>query len=110
MPPSILPLPPPNRFEVDHVCNLTDVDDKIIKRMARDGVSLQDLTEKYTALFFDDLETLNILPASRYPRATEHIGDIVDMIKVCLYMICCVQSIVCLYFLGVFCKQHWSWK
>lgn len=68
-------------FEVDHVCNLTDVDDKIIKRMARDGVSLQDLTEKYTALFFDDLETLNILPASRYPRATEHIGDIVDMIK-----------------------------
>jgi len=32
---------------VEHVCNLTDVDDKIIKRMARDEVSLQDLTDKY---------------------------------------------------------------
>eukprot|EP00903_Cladosiphon_okamuranus_P015160 g14018.t1 len=68
-------------FEVDHVCNLTDVDDKIIARMARDGVSLKDLTGKYAQLFFDDLEALNIVPASRYPRATEHIDDIVEMIQ-----------------------------
>ncbi|CAM9327264.1 unnamed protein product [Pylaiella littoralis] len=68
-------------FEVDHVCNLTDVDDKIITRMARDGVSLKDLTGKYAKLFFDDLESLNIIPASRYPRATEHIDDIVEMIQ-----------------------------
>lgn len=67
---------------MDHVCNLTDVDDKIIARMARDGVSLKDLTGKYAQLFFDDLEALNIVPASRYPRATEHIDDIVEMIQV----------------------------
>lgn len=76
------PPPPPVSFEVDHVCNLTDVDDKIITRMARDGVTLKDLTQKYAALFFDDLESLNIIPASRYPRATEHIDDIVEMIQV----------------------------
>ena len=70
------------RFEVDHVCNLTDVDDKIIARMARDGVSLKDLTGKYAQLFFDDLAKLNIVPASRYPRATEHIDDIVEMVQV----------------------------
>lgn len=70
------------RFEVDHVCNLTDVDDKIIARMARDGVTLEDLTGKYAGLFFDDLKALNIVPASRYPRATEHIDDIVEMVQV----------------------------
>ncbi len=37
-------------YEVDHGCNLTDVDDKIIKRMARDNVSLQDLTDKYATV------------------------------------------------------------
>lgn len=71
----------PTRYEVDHVCNLTDVDDKIIQRMARDGVTLKDLTNKYASLFFEDLAALNILPASRYPRATEHIDDIVEMIQ-----------------------------
>ncbi|CAM9545408.1 unnamed protein product [Choristocarpus tenellus] len=69
-------------FEVDHICNLTDVDDKIIQRMKRDGVGLRDLTEKYASLFFDDLTSLNIIPASKYPRATEHIDDIVNMIQV----------------------------
>lgn len=34
-------------YEVEHVCNLTDIDDKIIRRMARDKISLQDLTDKY---------------------------------------------------------------
>lgn len=67
---------------MDHVCNLTDVDDKIITRMTRDGVTLKDLTEKYANLFFDDLKSLNIKPASRYPRATEHMDDIVEMIQV----------------------------
>ena len=64
------------------MCNLTDVDDKIIARMARDGVTLNDLTNKYASLFFDDLTSLNIVPASRYPRATEHIDDIVEMVQV----------------------------
>lgn len=84
-PSRFLALPPANvfpSFEVDHVCNLTDVDDKIIARMARDGVSLKDLTAKFAQLFFDDLASLNIVPASRYPRATDHIDDIVEMVQV----------------------------
>jgi cysteinyl-tRNA synthetase len=68
-------------YAVDHVCNLTDVDDKIIKRMARDNLSLPELTNKYASIFFEDLHALNILPASHYPRATEHIQDIVQMVQ-----------------------------
>ncbi len=57
------------------------MDDKIIKRMARDKISLPELTEKYAQVFFEDLKALNIVPASRYPRATEHIDDIVRMVQ-----------------------------
>lgn len=81
------------------MCNLTDVDDKIIARMTRDGVSLKDLTGKYAQLFFDDLEALNIVPASRYPRATEHIGDIVEMVQVCGRL--CVKYVNCMCFFVV---------
>jgi cysteinyl-tRNA synthetase len=67
--------------QVDHVCNLTDVDDKIIQRMQRDNVSLKDLTNTYADRFFEDLKALNIIPAGAYPRATDHIQDIVTMIE-----------------------------
>jgi cysteinyl-tRNA synthetase len=67
-------------YDVDHVCNLTDVDDKIIVRMKRDNVGLKELTDKYAQYFFEDLDSLNIIPARCYPRATEHIDDIVEMI------------------------------
>ena len=49
--------------------------------MARDGVSLRELTDKYAKVFFEDLQALNIVPAARYPRATEHIDDIVQMVQ-----------------------------
>jgi len=49
--------------------------------MARDKISLPELTEKYAQVFFEDLKALNIVPASRYPRATEHIDDIVHMVQ-----------------------------
>jgi len=68
-------------YDVDHICNLTDVDDKIIQRMQRDGVSLKDLTNKFADFFMEDLAKLNILPARAYPRATEHIDDMVEMIS-----------------------------
>jgi tRNA synthetases class I (C) catalytic domain len=69
------------RVQVDHVCNLTDIDDKIIKRMSRDGVTLQQLTNRYADLFFEDLASLNVLPARAYPRATEHVPEIVQMVQ-----------------------------
>ena len=40
-------------FDVDHICNLTDIDDKIIKRVARDGVTLAELTNKFADFFFE---------------------------------------------------------
>ena len=68
-------------FKVIHVMNITDVDDKTIKGAARLGLSLQDYTAKYIEAFFEDIKTLRILPADLYPRATEHIPDMVKMVK-----------------------------
>ncbi|KAL3783686.1 hypothetical protein HJC23_000095 [Cyclotella cryptica] len=67
-------------YDVDHVCNLTDVDDKIIKRCDREGISLIELTRKYEEKFFEDLEALNIVKANVYPRATEHIDEMAKFI------------------------------
>jgi cysteinyl-tRNA synthetase len=67
-------------YEVDHVCNLTDVDDKIIKRCSEQSISLKELTSKYENLFFDDLEALNIVKAGNYPRATDHIDEMARLI------------------------------
>lgn len=67
-------------YDVDHVCNLTDVDDKIIKRCDREGVTLLELTRKFEGKFFDDLEALNIVKARAYPRATDHIDEMARLI------------------------------
>lgn len=68
-------------YDVQHICNLTDVDDKIIVKMAKEGKSLQQITQKYTKAFFDDLNVLNIIPANKYPKATEYISQMEDMIQ-----------------------------
>jgi cysteinyl-tRNA synthetase len=68
-------------YEVEHVCNLTDVDDKIIVKMQSEGKSLKEITSLYANAFFDDLSVLNIIKAEKYPLATEHIGDIIEMIS-----------------------------
>lgn len=68
-------------YNVRHVMNLTDVDDKIIKKVNELGCTAKELTDKYTDAFFKDLEQLNILPADSYPRATDHIDDIENVIK-----------------------------
>lgn len=67
-------------YTVNHVCNLTDVDDKIIVKMAATNKSLKEVTELYTNAFFQDLDVLNIQRAGNYPKATEHIMEIQEMI------------------------------
>jgi len=68
-------------YKVIQVMNITDVDDKTIAGANREGVALKDYTKRYEQAFFEDLETLNIEKAEYYPRATEHIPDMVALIQ-----------------------------
>jgi len=68
-------------YKVTQVMNLTDVDDKTIRDSRKEGTPLGQFTERYTKAFFDDIATLNIERAEVYPRATEHIPEMVDLIK-----------------------------
>jgi cysteinyl-tRNA synthetase len=69
-------------YKVIQVMNITDVDDKTIRGALASGKSLRDYTDYYTELFFKDIEILNIERAEYYPRATEHIPDMVELIKI----------------------------
>lgn len=64
---------------VTYARNITDVDDKINARAADEGVTIQDVTERTTQQFHDDIAALGVLPPSVEPRATEHIDDMVTM-------------------------------
>lgn len=68
-------------FKVKHIMNITDVDDKTIKGSRKEGISLKEYTSKYEKYFFEDIEALNIEKADFYPRATEHIKEMVLLIK-----------------------------
>jgi len=66
---------------VTHVMNITDVEDKIIKRVMENKTSLRDFTGKYEAAFFEDLLTLNCKMPHHTPHATEHIPEIISLIE-----------------------------
>jgi cysteinyl-tRNA synthetase len=68
-------------YDVIHVMNITDVDDKTIKGANDQGVSLSEYTEKYIQAFFQDLETLSIMKADHYPKATENIQGMAELVK-----------------------------
>ena len=68
-------------YVVTFVMNLTDVDDKIIKKANQEGKSAREVAEFYTKEFFSDIEKLKIKPATHYPRATEFMNDMIDMIR-----------------------------
>jgi cysteinyl-tRNA synthetase len=67
-------------YRVRHVMNLTDVDDKTILGAEQQGVSLDEFTEPYIEAFFQDLTTLNVVPADHYPRATRHLDEMIRII------------------------------
>jgi cysteinyl-tRNA synthetase len=71
-------------FRVEHVMNITDVDDKTIRGANARGVSLDEYTKPFIEAFARGLETLNVLPADRCPRATAHIPEMVGLIKTLL--------------------------
>jgi len=68
-------------YKVKFVMNITDVDDKIIKRSNEKNEDFSEFAEKYIAAFFDDMEKLKLMKADIYPKATEHMDDIISMIE-----------------------------
>lgn len=70
-----------NGYKVKHVMNITDIDDKIIKKSQAEKIPIKELTRKYEEAFLKDLSKLNIIKADSYPRATGHISEMIDLIK-----------------------------
>jgi len=69
-------------FLLDHVMNITDVEDKIIRNASRDGVTVQEYTRKYTDAFLEDSDALNIQHPELLAKATEHIQEMAHFIAV----------------------------
>ena len=68
-------------YQLQHVMNITDVDDKIIRNSAREHKSVQEYTRKYELAFLEDMQTLNLQRPERLVRATEHIAEMAEFIK-----------------------------
>jgi cysteinyl-tRNA synthetase len=66
-------------FQVTQVMNITDIEDKIIAKMQAEGVDLAAVTEPNIQAFFDDIDILRIERAEHYPKATEHIEEMLDL-------------------------------
>ncbi|HJQ27064.1 MAG TPA: cysteine--tRNA ligase [Blastocatellia bacterium] len=66
-------------YEVLHVMNITDVEDKIIRNMLQQGKGLEEYTAFYTEAFLQDCQSLNIERAEIIPRATDHIPEMIDI-------------------------------
>ncbi len=69
-----------NGFKTDHVMNITDVDDKIIRNAVAQGKSLGEYTDKYTKAFLDDCAIMRLERPERIARATEHIKEMAEAI------------------------------
>lgn len=73
-----------NNFSVTQVMNITDIDDKTIRKSQEEGVSLETVTRKYEEIYFNDLASLNIKKPTQTPRATDHIADMIALIQTLL--------------------------
>lgn len=68
-------------FRVNHVRNITDVDDKIIARAKQEKVSTDEIAKKYTEEYYRDMDRLGVSRADIEPRATEHVSEMLDIVK-----------------------------
>lgn len=69
-------------YDVTFVQNFTDIDDKMINRANEEGITVKELGERFIGEYFKDADALGVTRADAHPRATEHIGEIVDLIKI----------------------------
>ena len=70
-----------SNYAVNYVRNITDIDDKIIRRAAENGESIQALTQRFIDAMHEDEDALNVLRPTEEPRATETIDEMLDMIN-----------------------------
>ena len=68
-------------YNVKYIMNLTDIDDRIIKKSIEEKIDAKLVAEKYTKAFFEDIEKLKVRRADVYPKATEHVHEIVNFIE-----------------------------
>jgi cysteinyl-tRNA synthetase len=68
-------------YQLDHVMNITDVEDKIIRNAAAENKSIGEYTAVYTQAFLDDIRTLRLQEPERWAKATDHIGDMAEAIE-----------------------------
>ena len=68
-------------YEVNYVSNFTDVDDKIIKKANEEGVSAEEISERYIEECKKDMEGMNVRPATTHPQATQEIDGMIEMIQ-----------------------------
>lgn len=71
-------------YRVKHIMNITDIEDKIVKKSRAEGVEFTKITRRFTKAFREDLRKLNLLPAEHYPTVTEHIPQIIQLIQTLL--------------------------
>ena len=67
--------------KVTYVSNITDIDDKIIESSQELGVPIEVLTEKYERIYNEDMQSIGVLPPDKQPHATDHIGEMIDLIQ-----------------------------
>ncbi|KPU81445.1 cysteinyl-tRNA synthetase [Nitrosopumilus sp. PRT-SC01] len=68
-------------IEIEFIQNFTDVDDKIINRAQTENTTAEEISTRYTENYFKDFDGLNVKRATNYPKATEHIDDIIKFIE-----------------------------
>src|SRR3972149_3637192 len=68
-------------YQVKHIMNLTDVDDKTIRESQKEGRTLKEFTEFYTEEFLKDIKSLNILEPDKFTKATDYINEMVEIIE-----------------------------
>jgi cysteinyl-tRNA synthetase len=68
-------------YEVKHIMNLTDIDDKTIRDSQKEGKTLKEFTEFYTEEFLKDIKALNILAPTKFAKASDYIAEMVKIIK-----------------------------
>jgi cysteinyl-tRNA synthetase len=68
-------------WRVTQVMNLTDIDDKTIRGAVAEGLPLHEFTQRHVDSFFEDMKALNVVPAALYPRATDHVPEMVEIVR-----------------------------